>query len=277
MSITIHRTVERNKKKIELHQGEGLLNMILYRILFFTILIGTPICAQNAQTLFSQANGLYQNEKFEEAAVRYQQILSQGFESKEVYYNLGNCYYRIEDIGQAVLYYEKALRLDPDDSDILYNLELANLKVLDRVELPPRFFLFDWWDSILNYYSIPQITHLVAILFALTLFLLGLWLFLKRDRLRFWALTAVVVTGLFTIFWSFVLINQARSYINHRYAVVLVSTITVMSAPDESSTDVFILHEGVKVYLDELREEWVKISLPDGKSGWLLASNLGII
>lgn len=265
------------QKKNELQKDECVLNVILYRILFSIILVGMPIFAQEAETLFPQANGFYQNEQFEEAAGLYQQILSQGFESKEIYYNLGNCYYRLDDVGQAILYYEKALKLDPNDQDILYNLDLANLKVIDRLELPPQFFLFQWWNSLLNYYSISQLTRLVAVLFAVTLLLLVLWLFIKRDRLRFWALTAVVITGLITIFWSYVMINQSRSFVNHRHAVVLVSTITVMSAPDESSTDVFILHEGVKVYLDELRAEWVKISLPDGKSGWLLASNLGII
>jgi hypothetical protein len=233
--------------------------------------------AQDPETLFLKANEYYQNEKFEEAAVLYQQILSQGFESQEVYYNLGNCYYRVNDVGQSILYYEKALRLDPNDPDIRYNLELANLKVIDRIELPPQLFLFEWWNILINYYSISQLTWLVSILFIITLILLILWLFLKRDRLRFWILTAVVICGLFTIFWSYVLVIQSRSFINHRHAVVLVSTVTVMSAPDENSTDVFILHEGVKVYLDDLRGEWVKISLPDGKSGWLLASNLGII
>ena len=241
------------------------------------MLLSMEVFPQDPPTIFSQANGFYQKEQFEEASELYQQILSQGFESKEIYYNLGNCYYRLDDVGQAILFYEKALRLDPNDPDILYNLDLANLKVIDRVELPPQFFLFKWWNSLLNYYSISQLTRLVVGLFALTLLLLILWLFLKRDRLRFWALSAVVITGLFTIFWSYVLINQAQSIVNHRYAVVLVSTVTVVSAPDESSTDVFILHEGVKVYLNELREDWVKISLPDGKSGWLLARNLGII
>jgi hypothetical protein len=241
------------------------------------VLIGSPGFSQDTAILFSQANGLYQDDKFEEAAALYQQILSQGFESKEIYYNLGNCYYRLDDVGQAILYYEKALRLDPNDPDILYNLELTNLKVLDRLELTPQFFLFEWWNRLLHYYSISQLTWLVAILFISTLLVLGLWLYLKRDRLRFWALSGFTILGLLTIFWSYVLINQSRSFINHRHAVVLVSTVTVMSAPDEGSTDVFILHEGVKVYLDELRNEWVKISLPDGKSGWLLASNLGII
>lgn len=248
-----------------------------YWTLVVLILSASSLLAQDSEVLFSQANGFYQNEQFEEAALLYQQILSQGFESQEIYYNLGNCYYRVDDVGQAVLYYEKALRLDPNDPDILYNLELANLKVIDRVELPPPFFLFEWWNFLINYYSLSQLTGLVAILFASSLLLLVLWLFLKRDRMRFWALTAVVITGLFTIFWSYILVNKSRSYINHRHAVVLVSTVTVVSAPDESSTDVFILHEGVKVYLDESRGEWVKISLPDGKSGWLLASNLGII
>ena len=245
--------------------------------LFFGIWSGSQVFAQSPESLFSQANGLYQQQQFEDGIELYQQILSMGFESKEIYFNLGNCYYRLEDIGKSILFYEKALKLDPNDADVRYNLDLANLKVIDRLELPPRFFLFEWWDAIKNYYSLPQLTRLVALLFVLCIFLLVTWLFIKRDRIRFWILSAASVIGLLTIFYAYILTIQSQSFINHRYAVILVSTVTVVSAPDENSTDVFILHEGVKVHLDESRQEWVKISLPDGKSGWLLAQNLGII
>jgi len=242
----------------------------------FLLTIGV-LLAQDPRTLFQQANQAYQGQEYEKARALYQQIVSQGYESKEIYYNLGNCFYRLNQVGQAVLYYEKALKLDPHDEDIRYNLELANLKVIDRIVIPPRLFLFELWDDLKTYFSLTQLTRLVAVLFAVTIILVILWLFIRQNRLRRWLLSLAVITGLLTIFWSYILILQSQSYTKQRQAVVLVPSVTVRSAPDDSSTDVFILHEGVKVHLEELRAEWVKISLEDGKSGWLRAVDLAII
>jgi tetratricopeptide (TPR) repeat protein len=248
------------------------------KLLFMSLILTVSVLlAQDPKTLFQQANQAYQSQEYEKATALYQQILSQGYESKEVYYNLGNCFYRLNQVGQAVLYYEKALKLDPHEEDIRYNLELANLKVIDRVEIPPRLFLFELWDDLTSYFSLTQLTRLVAILFAVTIMLVILWLFIRQYRLRRWLISLVAIAGLLTIFWSYILILQSQSSMKQRQAVVLVPSVTVRSAPDDSSTDVFILHEGVKVHLDELRAEWVKISLADGKSGWLRAENLAII
>jgi tetratricopeptide (TPR) repeat protein len=243
----------------------------------FLLLMAGLLPAQDPKSLFQQANQVYQQQDFEKAALLYKQIISQGYESKDVYYNLGNCYYRLNQVGQSVLYYEKALKLDPQDVDVRYNLELVNLKVIDRIEIPPRLFLFEFWDDLKNLYSLAQLTRLVALLFAVTVLLIILWLFVKQYRLRRWLISLAAVIGFLTIFWSYILIIQSHSFTEQRQAVILVSSVTVRSAPDDSSTDVFILHEGVKVHLDELRAEWVKISLADGKSGWLRAENLAII
>ena len=248
------------------------------KLLFaFLLLIPGLLLAQDPEALFQQANQAYQQQNFEKAAVLYQQIISQGYESRDVYYNLGNCYYRLNQVGQSVLYYEKALKLDPHDADVRYNLELVNLKVIDRIEVPPRLFLFEFWDELKNFYSLAQLTRLVVLLFAITILLIIIWLFVKQYRLKRWLISLVAVLGFLTIFWSYILVIQIHRFTEQRQAVVLVSSVTVRSAPDDSSTDVFILHEGVKVHLDELRSEWVKISLADGKSGWLRTENLAII
>ncbi len=248
--------------------------------LFFLLLApffagGLP--AQTPEMLFRQANDAYQQQEYTRAADLYKQILSRGYEGKEVYYNLGNCYYRLGETGLSVLYYEKALKLDPNDPDIRHNLDLARMRVVDRVEMPPRFFVFEWWDLLKNFYSVGQLTRIVAGLFILSILLLVFWLFIRRDRIRRLVLTFSIICGIATVFWSYILIVQARSVVNHREAIVLVPNVTVMSAPEEGGTDVFILHEGVKVHLDEQRGDWVQISLPDGKTGWMKYEALGII
>jgi tetratricopeptide (TPR) repeat protein len=254
-----------------------LNNLKAIPILFLILFLFTGVYAQQPKQLFQKANQAYQNQNYQQAIELYQNILGQGYQATEIYYNLGNAYFRLNNLGQAILNYEKALKLNPNDPDIRYNLELANLRVVDRLELPPRFFLFEWWDSLKTYFSLTQLTRLVAVLFTLSIVLLVLWLFIRRYRLRRWLLTGAIIGGLLFIFWGYILILQSEGYRNRHQAIVLTPTVTVMSAPDEASTDVFLLHEGVKISLDEQRESWVKISLPDGKSGWIKTQDIGII
>lgn len=227
--------------------------------------------------VFLQANQNYAKQNYEGAIELYQKILKQGYENSDIYYNLGNCYYRLNQVGNAVLYFEKAHKLNPHDPDIEYNLELANLRIVDNIQMPPRFFLFDWWDAVKNYYSPGQLTYVVSVLFAVTIFLLIVWLYAKSYRLRRWLMTFVVTAGVIAVFWSYIFLIRIDEYKSHRDAVVLTPTETVYSAPDEGSTDVFVLHEGAKVKLDDQRSGWMEISLPDGKSGWIKSQALGII
>lgn len=252
-------------------------NIIRFSLLIFIFIINVNIQAQDYQSYFQAANNAYRQQNYELAIELYQNILSQGYHSKEVYFNIGNSYYRLNRIGEAILYYEKAQKLDPRDRDIQYNLELANLRVIDRIELPPRFILFKWWDYLKFFFSIQQLSRLISILFALTVFSLILWLFNKRYRLRRWFLYLATVAGLLTIFGVYILIIRVGELKEVHWAIVLSPTVTVLSAPDENSTDVFLLHEGVKVSLNEDRGDWVKISLPDGKSGWMKKNDIGII
>jgi len=246
-------------------------------LVILLILLQSALLAQTPQILFDKANSLYQQQEFEKAIEFYHEILSQGYESAEIHYNLGNCYYRLNNLGRAILSYEKALLLKPNDPDIQYNLDLANLRVIDRVSLPPRFFLFEWWDHLLDYFSLMQLTRLLVSLFGLAVFSFISFLFLKKDLLRRYLMILSITLAFVTVFSGYLLYLKSRSFVSHRYGIVLNTTVTAFSAPDEKSTDVFIIHEGLKVRLDDLRYEWVKIGLPDGKSGWIKLNNLGII
>jgi tetratricopeptide (TPR) repeat protein len=241
--------------------------IIKFSLLFFVFNIMVNGQSQDYQNYFKAANNAYHQQNYEQAIELYQNILSQGYHSKEIYFNIGNSYYRLNRIGEAILYYEKAQKLDPRDVDIQYNLELANLRVIDRIE----------WDNLKLFFSIQQLSRLISVLFALTVFCLILWLFTKRYRLRRWILYLSAVAGLLTIFWAYILIIRTGELKEFHWAIVLTPTVTVLSAPDENSTDVFLLHEGVKVSLNENRGDWVKISLPDGKSGWMKKNDIGII
>lgn len=224
---------------------------------------------------FEQGNQAYKQGDYQQAIDWYQRILEAGYQSGRLYYNLGNCYYKLDEIGYAVLYYEKARKLLPDDPEVNFNLELAKLKVIDRVEMPPRFFLFEWWDAVKGFYSIPQLTSLVTILYVLTALLFITFLYLRKNRIRKIIFSFFALSLFLTLFCGYLLFANIQDEQSNRHGIILSSNVTILSAPNENSTDMFILHEGAKVKLDDHREDWVRISLPDGKSGWIRKTHVG--
>lgn len=250
-----------------------------FYILFIIILI--PLSVHSTQSgieyYFEQGNQSYRNGEYQTAIENYQKIINAGYESGRLYYNLGNCYYKLDKIGYAILYYEKSKKLLSNDPEVNFNLELARLKVIDRIEMPPQFFLFEWWDKIKYFYSIPQLTKITIISYILAAIIFIIFLFLKNYRIRRFFSFLFLVFLVITLFCGYILFANIYEEKTHKYAILLSPTVNVLSAPEESSTDVFILHEGVKVKLDDQRNQWVKISLPDSKTGWLKQSHIGII
>lgn len=245
------------------------------------ILISLYSLASFAQSgtdyFFEQGNQAYREGNYKEAVDWYQRILEAGYESGRLYYNLGNCYYKMNQIGRAILYYEKSKKFLPNDSELDFNLELARLKIIDRIELPPRFFLFEWWDKTKNYYSIPQLTRIVLILYLLTAVILVAFIFLKAYLLRRFLFSTFIISLILTLFCGYLLFANIYEGHTNQFGIVLSPNVTVLSAPSEGATDVFVLHEGVKIKVDDQRDEWMKIALPDGKSGWIKSSNVGMI
>ncbi|MFZ0392146.1 MAG: tetratricopeptide repeat protein [Calditrichia bacterium] len=229
------------------------------------------------QSTFQQANAAYRAENYAAAIDLYRQILNQGYQSADLYYNLGNSYYRRNEIGEAILFYNKAKKLNPRDPDIQYNLEIANLKVIDRIKMPERFFLFEWWDEVKYFFSIYNLTYLVLSLFTVVILFIILRFFTRSWGLRRGLLWLAGITGIVMLFWAYILLIRFQDYHSNRQAVLLEPAASVFSAPDDNSTQVFVLHEGVTVELEEQRDTWMKISLPDGKSGWLNSDKIGII
>ncbi len=226
---------------------------------------------------YEQGNNAYRSNDYEKALEWYTKILDTGYSGSAVLYNIGNCYFKLDEIGSAVLYYEKALRLDPSDAEIQFNLDLANSRVIDRIQQPPRLFFYRWWDSLAKAFSLAQLTWLTAILYILTIIALVGWLLYREklpERLTAYALAALAVM---TFFSTILLISTANRLNNQRDAIVLTPKVNILSAPGEQGSEVFLLHEGVKVWRTEQRGDWVRIELPDGKSGWMRARSLGII
>lgn len=226
---------------------------------------------------FDQANQLYRSGEVQKAMETYEYIISSGFESPELYYNLGNVYFKLNNIPAAILNYERAKRLAPNDEDISYNLRLSTLRIVDKIDPIPQFFFVEWWYGLINMNSADGWAVLgIGSLWgaALTGFLFLIARSTSPRRITF----SVALLCILLSVVSFVgVVHRAFIEQNEQTAVIFSPSISVKSAPDEQSTDLFILHEGVKVELLDSVADWKKIRLADGKIGWLPAKVLQVI
>lgn len=227
--------------------------------------------------LLKQGNADYQNKRFEQAISHYEEIIKSGYEGLSVYYNLGNSYYRTGNLGMAILNYERALRLEPNDEDVLHNLAVANAAITDRIEPLPKLFLFEWFDSVINLFSFSTWTFISYFLYLLTIFSIALYFFSGRLSLQRISFFTAIGSFLFLLVFASILFIKAGKEINESYAVIISPAVTVKTSPDSQSSDAFIIHEGLKIKLEDEIDGWCKIKLSDGKLGWMSKSSLAVI
>lgn len=220
------------------------------------------------------ADSAYRIADYEQAASLYEEVLASGFASPDLYYNLGNTYYRLDRFGLAILNYERALRLRPGMSDARENLALANTHTVDRIAQLPRLFVVNWYIALITRIS-PSSWRVLTLLFFLLAFVAVAVLVLSHNlTVRKASLaTAIVATVLFVL--SLILMVASIRHFNARSeAIVMEPSVTVKSSPELQSADKLILHEGTKVTISETLSGWYKITLSDGTSGWCQTSDI---
>lgn len=228
-----------------------------------------PVWAQSPEQSFDQANLLYQQNKFGEARDAYEAIVHEGFVSGELYYNLGNAYYKTGDLGKAILNFERALRFMPNDDDLKHNLQLANLMIVDRIEPTPRLFLWDDWDGVKSAFSLRTLTWMCYGVFVLLMALISLGILSRTYRLRRFVLLSGSTAAAVLILLVVILIGKIGDATRTNGAVVTAKITTVKNSPDEKSSDAFVLHSGVKLTITDSVNDWFKVRLADGKVGWM--------
>ena len=231
----------------------------------------------SAQTKIELANEAYSQSNFTEAADLYLQVIEENGESAAIYYNLGNCYFRLNRIAPSILNYERALLLDPGNKDIRVNLEIAYLKTVDKIEPIEEFFLTSWYNALQDSYSTDQWSFFGITCFFLFIACLALFFFSRKIIIKKIGFYCGIGLLVFTLFANIFAYNQKRELTNRNTAIILSPTITIKSSPDNSGTDLFILHEGTKVDVKSKLGEWNEIETADGNVGWIRSSEIEVI
>ena len=219
-------------------------------------------------SLFVSANSDYANQEYNAAIKKYNLILSSNLESHELYYNLANSFFKINEIHQAIYYYEKALKIKPDFDDAKENLEICNLQLIDKIEEIPELMITSLYNNIINFLSLKNWIYLTLIFIWVSLIIFSYNSFVKKNK------KSVLYLVIFSFFLFFITTKKYNQNINVKEAIIYSSVINVMSAPSEQSTNLFSLHIGTKVKIEDQIENWVNIRIANGKKGWVLIENL---
>ncbi|MBM3436231.1 MAG: tetratricopeptide repeat protein [Bacteroidetes bacterium] len=224
--------------------------------------------------LFMKANEEYNQGHYADAIKHYEQIVNAEYVSAELYFNLGNAYFKTNEIPSAILYFEKALKLNPNDEDINFNLNVANTKIVDKIEVLPELFIWKWWRSVYNLFSADTWSKL-SIFFTIVFFIfLAFYLLSKMIVIRKAAFFSGLVFLALMMVTLFLSIQKYHVQKNQREAIVFSPTITVKSSPNPNSVDLFVLHEGSKVKIIEKVGDWNEIKIANGSVGWLPVNSL---
>lgn len=236
-----------------------------------------PNVSESVETIWDAANTAYINADYHGAIETYEKLLKRGYASEKLYYNLANACFKAGHYGKAILFYNRALRLSPGDADIRYNLDVANTFTKDKISVVPEFFLKTWIRTVRS--SLGCTAWSLLSLGALALMFLLVLLYLLAGRLV-WRKTGfygmLVMFVCFVAFTSFA-ISERNEQLDSTEAIVMSSAVSVKSSPDNSSTDLFVLHEGTKVRTVNELGDWREIVIADGKKGWVEARTIETI
>ena len=253
------------KKKSNKAKVSGFSFVLM--ILMLMPLSANAITKQNADDEYAKGN-------YQQAIKDYQEILKAGV-SSEIYYNLGNAYYRTDNITQALLAYERALQLSPGDNDIRFNLQYARSKTIDKITPETEMFFVTWYNSLVNFTSVDRWAKTAIVSIVMALLLILVFLFAPQMWARKSGFYGSAVFLLLFAFANLFAFQQKHELETKQGAIVIAPTVNVKKTPAASGTDVFVIHEGTRVDItDRGMKQWRGIKLADGREGWLKTSQI---
>lgn len=265
-AINAIETIETTMKKTR--KSGGVTKVVLI------LLVSLSSVTTSFAVTKTEADSAYARGEFQQAIKDYEALLKQGA-SADLYYNLGNAYYRSENITRAVLNYERALLLSPGDRDIRFNLQIAQAKTIDKIVPESEMFFFTWYRALVNLMSVDGWASVALVSLALVIILLLVYLFSERVWLRKVGFFGGILMLLLFVLSNIFAWQQKQNLLFRKGAIVMTPTISVKSTPASNGTDLFILHEGTKVVItDSSMKDWREIRIADGKEGWIEIKHL---
>ena len=240
--------------------------LMLFLVSFFHCFVAF---GQEKDTTFENANAAYNAGQFEKAVMLYKQILESGQHSAELYFNLGNSYYRLNQVGESIFYFEKAKQLQPTDEDINVNSSFAQNMAIDAVEVLPKSQVTQLKDSIIELFSQEGWAYFIVLLAWLLVLFWGLYLWNKIPFIKRTFFVFSLVLALFLIGSLFIAVIKSANTADTTYGILFNEKMEVWAEPNSRAEVLFLLHEGTKVQmLDEL-QDWQKIRIANGSEGWI--------
>jgi hypothetical protein len=243
-------------------------------VFLFLLLTFSGFAAQDPAKLFSDAALAYRGAQYKIAIDAFEELRKDGFENTEVFYNLGNAYFKDGQLGRSILNFERASRLAPRDEQVKLNLTIARARLRDKVEAMPLLFIVQWWNSLKTNNNDSTLFLYSILLLWLTALAFFIFFGFSRIMLRRVALT--IGSALVLLFGASVamVFDKNNEMSDHNHAIVMSTEVVARSTCDATGVDIFQIHEGLKVEIIETKDTWEKIRLTDGKIGWVAAASL---
>ncbi len=251
------------------------MKKIILFFIFSCFIFSSTLFAQSQEEICRKANISYENADYEKAASLYEDLLEKDMVSPEVFYNLGNSFFKLKQIGRAIVNYERAQRLAPRDKDIRLNLKLARSMTVDKIEMPERGFIVKLVLFPYEMMSVDELTAVSSLIFLaiISILIFSIFFIQKRVSLFYSAGTLAILLIIFSIF----LVSKLRAEVFTRHAVIISKKVDVRSGPKKDYLLQFTLHEGTGLRIVEERQGWYEIDLSRDLKGWLPNDSVEVI
>jgi hypothetical protein len=227
------------------------------------------VATKSADELWTEAERAYREGEFAEAVVAYEAIIAQGMESAELYYNLGNAYFKQNNLGRSILFYNRAQLLNPSDEDVHHNLMYARTKTKDNIQQLPEFFFVRWVKDIREWMSSDGWAMWSLLSFVVAVASLLIYLLMRSvvwRKVGFYMMSLAVLIFITTTLFA---ASSRKMLVERDGAVVMSGAVSVKSSPDKNATELFVLHEGTELKLSGEDGTWCEVQIADGRTGWI--------
>lgn len=247
---------------------------------FFAIIvlfiISINVYSNNVDNLADSAQNYFMQSRYDESLQLYDSIIKLGYSSTDLYYNVGNCYYRTNDLANSIYYYEKALILDPSNEDAEFNLKIANQQLKQNIEPVPVPFYTEWGTSILNIMSSDAWTIFNIVVLVLLMAGIAVYLFIDNITFQKTGFAVAAVCLVLFVFTAVCAYKSSTVITDNKYAIVFEQSM-VMSSPNSDAVNSFEICEGLKVSVTDSANNMYNIKLADGKEGWIKAADIKLL